>query len=73
MPCFDRLRYRRQDGHVLLYAFDLIELDGDDLRHEPVERRKTALAKLMRHAKPGLMLNERKNGVPRPLPDPPAR
>jgi hypothetical protein len=50
MPCFDRLRYRRQDGHVLLYAFDLIELDGDDLRHEPVERRKTALAKLMRHA-----------------------
>jgi ATP-dependent DNA ligase len=28
MPCFDRLRYRRQDGHVFLYAFDLIELDA---------------------------------------------
>jgi hypothetical protein len=37
MPVFDRLRYRRQDGHVFLYAFDLIELDGDDLRHQPIE------------------------------------
>jgi ATP-dependent DNA ligase len=23
MPAFDRLRYRRQDGRVFLYAFDL--------------------------------------------------
>jgi bifunctional non-homologous end joining protein LigD len=58
MPCFDRLRYRRQDGHVFLYAFDLIELDGDDLRHQPIERRKAALAKLIRRAKTGLVLNE---------------
>jgi bifunctional non-homologous end joining protein LigD len=36
MPCFDRLRYRRQDGRVFLYAFDLIELDGRDLRREPI-------------------------------------
>jgi bifunctional non-homologous end joining protein LigD len=43
---------------VFLYAFDLIELDGDDLRREPIERRKTALAKLLRHAKGGLLLNE---------------
>jgi bifunctional non-homologous end joining protein LigD len=57
MPCFDRLRYRRQDGHVFLYAFDLIELDSDDLRHQPIERRKAALAKLIR-AKTGLVLNE---------------
>jgi ATP-dependent DNA ligase len=45
------LRYGRRDGHVFLYAFDLIELDGDDLRHEPIERRKAALAKLIRRAK----------------------
>jgi bifunctional non-homologous end joining protein LigD len=38
MPCFDRLRYRRDDSRVFLYAFDLIELDGDDLRREPIER-----------------------------------
>src|SRR5262249_20746765 len=29
LPVFDRLRYRRQDGRVFLYAFDLIELNGD--------------------------------------------
>jgi bifunctional non-homologous end joining protein LigD len=58
LPVFDQLRYRRQDGHVFLYAFDLIELDGNDLRHEPIERRKAALAKLIRRAKTGLVLNE---------------
>jgi bifunctional non-homologous end joining protein LigD len=58
MPCFDRLRYRRQDGHVFLYAFDLIELDGDDLRREPIEVRKRALATLLRNARFGLQLNE---------------
>jgi ATP-dependent DNA ligase len=36
---------------VFLYAFDLIELNGEDLRHEPIERRKAVLAKLLRHAK----------------------
>src|SRR5438067_6835461 len=58
LPVFDRLRYRRDDRRVFLYAFDLIELDGEDLRHEPIERRKAALAKLIRRAKTGLMLNE---------------
>jgi bifunctional non-homologous end joining protein LigD len=58
LPVFDRLRYRRDDRRVFLYAFDLIELDGEDLRHEPIERRKAALAKLIRRAKTGLVLNE---------------
>jgi len=35
MPSFDRIRYRRHDASVFLYAFDLIELSGDDLRREP--------------------------------------
>src|SRR5205085_3844499 len=35
MPNFDRIRYRRYDASVFLYAFDLIELSGDDLRREP--------------------------------------
>jgi bifunctional non-homologous end joining protein LigD len=47
IPCFDSLR-RRQPA--LLYAFDLIEIDGVDLRHEPIEARKGALAKLLRGA-----------------------
>jgi len=42
---------------VFLDAFDLIELNGEDLRHEPIERRKAVLAKLLRH----LLLNEHIN------------
>src|SRR5690242_16625175 len=30
VPSFERILYRRHDGSVFLYAFDLIELDGDD-------------------------------------------
>ena len=58
MPCFDRLRYRRQDGHVFLYAFDLIELDGNDLRREPIERRKVLLIRLLAKARVGLQVND---------------
>jgi bifunctional non-homologous end joining protein LigD len=58
MPVFDRLCYRRQDGHVFLYAFDLIEIEGMDLRSSPLEVRKAALAQLLRKAGPGLVLNE---------------
>ena len=46
LPVFDRLRYRRDDQGVFLYAFDLIELDGNDLRREPIERRKVLLIRL---------------------------
>jgi len=48
----------RHNDRAFLYAFDLIELNGEDLRREPIERRKAALAKLLRHAKGGLLLNE---------------
>ena len=58
LPVFQKLRQRRDDRHVFLYAFDLIELDGKDLRREPIEQRKAALAKLLRGAKLGLQLNE---------------
>src|SRR5215831_1519332 len=58
LPSFDRVRYRRQDGAVFLYAFDLLELDGWDLRREPIEVRKRKLATLLRSARFGLQLNE---------------
>jgi bifunctional non-homologous end joining protein LigD len=58
MPVFERLRYRRDDRHVFLYAFDLLQLDRRDLRRDPIEDRKAELAKLLRRAKPGLQLNE---------------
>jgi bifunctional non-homologous end joining protein LigD len=58
VPSFERIRYRRHDASVFLYAFDLIELDGDDLRREPLEIRKATLASVLRRAAPGLRLNE---------------
>jgi bifunctional non-homologous end joining protein LigD len=32
LASFERIRYRQDDGDVFLYAFDLIELNGEDLR-----------------------------------------
>lgn len=54
LPVFDRLRHRRDDRGVFLYAFDLIELDGDDLRREPIEHRKVLLIRLLARAPVGL-------------------
>ena len=46
------------ESGVFLYAFDLIELDGDDLRYHPLAVRKTTLASLVVRAAPGLRFNE---------------
>jgi hypothetical protein len=43
---------------VFLYAFDVIELNGDDLRYEPLEMRKAMLEKIPAKAWPGLRFNE---------------
>jgi bifunctional non-homologous end joining protein LigD len=39
LSSFDRIRYRQNDESVFMWAFDLIELDGDDLRLDPLEVR----------------------------------
>jgi bifunctional non-homologous end joining protein LigD len=57
VPRFDRIRYRRHDASVFLYAFDLIELNGDDLRREPLPVRKATLASVLAKAGLGLRLN----------------
>jgi bifunctional non-homologous end joining protein LigD len=57
LSVFDLIRYRRQDHAVSLCAFDLIELDGDDLRREPIEVRKRTLKGLLRRAHPGIVFN----------------
>jgi bifunctional non-homologous end joining protein LigD len=53
-----RLRRKPSGKHVFLYAFDLLELDGQDLRREPLETRKATLASLLRRSPLGLRLNE---------------
>jgi ATP-dependent DNA ligase len=55
---FERLRQKPKGQHVFLYAFDLLELDGKDLRHEPIEVRKATLASLLRRCPAGVRLNE---------------
>ena len=55
---FGRIRYRHHDAGVFLYAFDLIELDGEDMRRDPLAVRKATLASLLRRAAPGLRFNE---------------
>jgi ATP-dependent DNA ligase len=47
---FQKLRQRRNDGDVVLCAFDLLELDGKDPRREPIERRKVLLMRLLARA-----------------------
>ena len=47
---FRKLHSRTDDGHVSLYAFDLIELDGEDLRKEPLDRRRDRLRTLLEGA-----------------------
>jgi bifunctional non-homologous end joining protein LigD len=41
-----------------MWAFDLIELNGDDLRRDPLNVRKATLASVLARAAPGLRLNE---------------
>jgi bifunctional non-homologous end joining protein LigD len=62
VPSFERIRYRRYDTSVFLYAFDLIQLNGDDLRREPLEVRKTTLATVLTGASHGIWFNDHVEG-----------
>ena len=57
LSVFDLVRYRRQDDAVTLCAFDLLELDGVDLRQEPIEVRKCTLSRLLRRKHAGISFN----------------
>jgi bifunctional non-homologous end joining protein LigD len=43
-------------------AFDLIELNGDDLRRDPLEGRKATLEMMLAKAGPGIRFNEHMEG-----------
>jgi hypothetical protein len=59
---FDLVRHHRANGSIFLYAFDLIELNGDDLRRDPLEVRKATLASVLAKAEPGIRFNEHIEG-----------
>ena len=55
LAVFELLRRKSEGRHVIV--FDLLKLDGDDLRREPFETRKATLASCCASL-PGLRLNE---------------
>jgi bifunctional non-homologous end joining protein LigD len=59
---FDLVRHHRANDSVFLYAFDLIELNGDDLRRDPLQVRKATLASIVVKARPAIRFNEHIEG-----------
>ncbi len=62
MAFFDLVRNHRANDSVFLYAFDLIELNGDDLRRDPLEGRKATLEMILAKAGWGIRYNEHMEG-----------
>jgi ATP-dependent DNA ligase len=58
LSLFDELRRLETADTAILYAFDLIERDGEDMRNRPFLDRKAALARLLRNTKAGILFND---------------
>jgi bifunctional non-homologous end joining protein LigD len=58
LPILTLIRSYRTLASAMLCAFDLLELDGEDLRPEPIEERKALLAKLLRGSHSSIAFNE---------------
>ena len=54
IACFELIRRWDSDQSVFMWAFDLIELDGADMRREPLIQRKALLERALARAEPGL-------------------
>jgi bifunctional non-homologous end joining protein LigD len=54
---FDALHRRGTVSEAMLYAFDLLELDGEDLRALPLGDRKKRLARLLARRRVGIVLS----------------
>jgi len=54
LAVLDLIRRQQHGRAVALCAFDLIELDGEDLRREPIETRKSTLKSLLRGKHTGI-------------------
>jgi ATP-dependent DNA ligase len=53
---FNALHSRQHDEEAQLYAFDMLALDGEDLRKLPLSMRKTNLAQLLRGRPDGIFV-----------------
>jgi hypothetical protein len=55
---FEALHRRHKASDAILYAFDILELDGEDLRPMPLGARKAKLARLLARKPAGIVFNE---------------
>ena len=63
MSLRERTRPNERHGDAaVLVAFDLIELEGEDLRRSSIEYRKRKLARLVHRPQLGIVLNENYEG-----------
>jgi bifunctional non-homologous end joining protein LigD len=62
LAVFDLIRGHRPSATAVHCAFDLFELDGEDLRRQPIEARKQRLAALLRGAHSTIVVNEHFEG-----------
>jgi bifunctional non-homologous end joining protein LigD len=58
LAVFSLVRSYRNGPRATLFAFDLIEIDGEDLRWRPIEDRKAALKKLLGRSPRGIAFNK---------------
>ena len=58
VPDFKLLLRDRSYASAQLYAFDLLELDGEDRRSETIERRKRALTRLLGNDRAGVLISQ---------------
>src|SRR5258705_2271970 len=59
---FNGLHSRKQDDEVQLYAFDVLVLEGEDLRKLPLHLRKNNLARLLARRPEGIFVSEFEQG-----------
>jgi bifunctional non-homologous end joining protein LigD len=62
VPDFDALHSRVNDRNAVALAFDLLALDGDDLRKKPFSDRKAVLRKVLRRTRRGIQYVEHSEG-----------
>jgi bifunctional non-homologous end joining protein LigD len=62
IPDFELLHDRTNDHIAIACAFDLLMLNGEDLRRKPFAERKAALGKLLRRGRGGIQYVEHTEG-----------
>jgi bifunctional non-homologous end joining protein LigD len=63
MPDFNALHSGKHNDEVQFCAFDVLALDGEDLRNLPLSMRKTNLERLLRGRPDGIFVNPFESGA----------